>query len=188
MSNADKASEGSERSSRTHSEEADTSSLSSIHKRSTFTSRLPILNSNPHRHNISLDSATNVSNNIPEVDDQLFSDENSSNEDINVYATIATKDCNTNVANQLSTSHTKTKSALDIIEDTEYSASKANESTASAASDHTTKESTNSKNVSKAAMLRQLFFSQINENNNITGDSQNLGSSNAANLDELSTT
>lgn len=186
MSNADKASVGSERSYRTHGDDADTSSLSSVHKRSTFASRLPILNSNSHRHNISLDSGTSVSNNIPEVDDQLLSDENLSIEDINVNT--ATKDCTIIVANQSSTPHIKTKSALDVIDDTEYSANKSNES-AAAASGHNTKESTNSKNLSKAAMLRQLFFSQINQNNNTatTSDSQSSGATDIDNLDSVGT-
>lgn len=184
MSNADKASVGSERSYRMHSEDADTSSLSSVHKRSTFAGRLPTLNSNSHRHNISLDSGTSVSNNIPEVDDQLLSDENVSIEDINV--TNVTKDCTIVVANKLATHHTKTKSTLDVIDDTVHSAAKSNESAAATASGHTTNESTNvSKNVSKAAMLRQLFFSQINQNtNNATGSSQNFGTS--TNLDGVS--
>lgn len=162
MNNDDKASVDSERSNRTHNEDADTS-----HKRLTFVSRLPILNSNPHRHNISLDSGTSVSNNIPEVDDQLLSDENLSIEDINV--TTATKDCTIIVAN-----HTKTKSALDAMDGT-------TEST------HATKESANPKNISKAAMLRQLFFSQINQINNATSDSQNTGSTDKADLDGVDT-
>lgn len=145
-----------------------------------------MLNTNPHRNNnISLDSGTIVPNNIPEVDDQLLSDENLSIEDINV--TTATKECI--VANQLSTHHTKTKSALDVIDGTDHSATNSNESAATAAAVHTTKQSTNSKNISKAAMLRQLFFSQINQNSSTaTGDSQiSSGSIDTSNLDGVST-
>lgn len=170
-----------------HSEEADTSSLSSVHKRSTFASRLPFLNSSTHRHNLSMDSGTSVSNNIPEVDDQLLSDEILSIEDFNV--TTATKDCTIIVANKLSTNHTKTKSALDVIDDTEHSATISCESASAMASDHATKESTNSKKISKAAMLRQLFFSQINQNNNsATNDSPISELTDTANFDGASTT
>lgn len=166
-----------------HSEEADTSSLSSVHKRSTFASRLPFLSSNTHRHNLSMDSGTSVSNNIPEVDDQLLSDEILSIEDFNV--TTATKDCTIIAANKLSTNHAKTKSALDVIDDTEHPATISCES----ASGHATIESTNSKKLSKAAMLRQLFFSQINQNNNsATSDSPISELTDTVNFDGASTT
>lgn len=182
MSNADKSSVGSERSYRMLGDDVDTSSLSSVHKRSTFASRLPVLNSNSHRHNISMDSCTSVSNNIPEVDDQLLSDENLSIEDINV--TTTTKDCPIIVANQTSTHHTKTKSALDIIDDTENTASKLSESDAATASGQITKESTNSKHLSKAAMLRQLFFSQINSH--AAGGSQSTETTDTVGSDRVS--
>lgn len=90
------------------------------------------------------------------------------------------------VANQLSTHHKKTKSALEVNDDTEYSSTKSNESKEVTASVHPVKDS-NSKNLSKAAMLRQLFFSQINQNNNATADSQNIELTSAANSDGVST-
>lgn len=97
ISNADKASTSSERSCRTHSEDADTSSLSSLHKRSIFSGRLPFHSTNQH---------PNMTTNIPEVDDQHLSNENLS-------STVGTKDCDS--GEYQTKTDVITKSSLDVV-------------------------------------------------------------------------
>lgn len=144
MNNADKASTSSDRSCRTHSEDADTSSLSSIHKRSIFANRLPFLSTAQHR-NQSLESGTSMTNNIPEVDDQHLADENLS---IIIIGTSSNdiKDCD------LHEYQVKpmviTKSSLDVT------------TTSTGSSD-----TINLNNKSKIAALRQNFFSQNDQTN-----------------------
>lgn len=83
----------------------------------------------------------------------MISDENLSIENISVTM-AATKDFK-----PLSPHTSRTKAALDVTEDT------VDEN--STASGQSTKESTSgSRNISKAAMLRQLFFSQISPTGN----------------------
>lgn len=160
MNSADKASVGSERSFKGFGEDADNTSLSSIHKRATFSARLPL----QHR-NISLDSGASISNNIPEVDDQLQSNENISITNEIAANTIGTKDCNATIITEKLP--ILTKSALNLMPAT----SKPSE-TVTAGTDIVSDSTTfNSKNMSKAAVLRHLFFSQnINNSNNEIGD------------------
>lgn len=130
----------SDRSFKLGSDEMDTASISSYHKRN----RLSQLISQQHR-NAPLGSSLN----IPEVD-QLISNENN---------TIS--DSTTNIAfNDANQTPPQTKSSLNIAS---AAAAATATATATATLNQITENTVNSqpKNMSKAAVLRHLFFSQI---------------------------
>lgn len=157
---ADKASMISDRSFKICGDDMDSASLSSNHKRSTFANRLPPLLPQQHR-NVSLDSQTN---NIPEVDDQM------AEHTINM---TALKDCSAiEGSNSIEQQPLppQNKSSLNIhsplLVPTE--SNEPSKQTISNSADATSSQPT--KNLSKAAVLRQLFFSQINVGSNTSND------------------
>lgn len=173
----DKASVGSGRSFR---DDVDATSMSSIHKRMTFAQRMPKLNASQHR-TVSIDST----NNIPELTNQeLQQDVDSvdlSSANNGSTSQVRQRSPNTTNYNDNVPSMHATAIAGDSVSQTSSGASeKANAadsrtttaqkspvvpSGAATASNvvavpATTSKSLNSKNMSKAAILRNLFFSQ----------------------------
>lgn len=141
----------SDRSFKICSDDIDSASLSSNHKRTAFANRLPPLLSQQHR-NVSLDSQ---SNNIPEVDDQFASNENAVSGEHSVDMT-AFKDCSSEQQSPPNKSSLNVHSPL-------LAPATCNESAKSTTANNIDAPNFQpSKNMSKAAVLRHLFFSQIN--------------------------
>lgn len=170
----DKASVGSERSFRLYCDDADTTSLSSIQKRSTFTQRMPTLNSSNNIAEVAEKELLNISddstNNI--VSTSITSSSSSSSS----AAAAATAPIIT-ATTGLSTAVPTSKSALNsvpVVSEVSSTSSQPNPNeTMPAGSNIVSDTNLNSRTMSKAAVLRYLFFAQSNNGNTNTNNINN---------------
>lgn len=169
--------------------------MSSIHKRMTFAQRMPKLNASQHR-TVSIDST----NNIPELTNQELQQDNDSvdlSSANNLPASQLRQRQQTNYNDNVpSNMHTTAAAAGDSVSETSVgtgekagvndrmTTAQKSPVVAGTASNvvvvpATTSKSLNSKNMSKAAILRNLFFSQNHQQHAPSDGAGNSSTSNS---------